>query len=178
MPSGGARARSGPPPSPTSGRSDARGLSFRVLSAADRVGKKPPKFPLPKNVLTGVDEDGVRYVLEERSKARNSRESALWRWAWQQPQAVVWEEQPWFTYLVAQWVRMSVFCETEEAKAADKTTMLRLADQIGMTPTGLALNGWQIGGESQAAEASSSSSHRRRSSRDRIGFQVVTGGGR
>lgn len=36
------------------------------------------------------------------------------------------------------------FCEGSDAKAADRTAMLRLADQIGMSPTGLAANGWKI----------------------------------
>lgn len=41
MPSGGARPRSGPPPDPRSGRSDARGISaeLRVLPASGYTGK-------------------------------------------------------------------------------------------------------------------------------------------
>jgi len=44
MPSGGARPRSGPPPDPRSGRSDARGISaeLRVLPAAARGGGGGP----------------------------------------------------------------------------------------------------------------------------------------
>ena len=140
------------------------------------MNAKAPRFPLPKlKVYKTVD--FTRVEVPELSKARNAREAALWRWAWRQPQSEIWAEQPWFEYLVAQWVRMSVTCEQEDAKAADKTTMIRLADQIGMTPAGLAFNGWVIGGvEPVEARAGGVKRERSRSSRERMGFEVVPGG--
>ena len=44
MPSGGARPRSGPPPDPRSGRSDARGISLE-LRANPRRGHYQPATP-------------------------------------------------------------------------------------------------------------------------------------
>ena len=42
-------------------------------------------------------------------------------------------------------MRTAVICESAEATAADKQALHRFADQIGITPEGLARNGWQIG---------------------------------
>jgi hypothetical protein len=42
------------------------------------------------------------------------------------------------------WVRTAVVCEGSEATAADKGSIHRFADQIGMTPAGLKENGWKI----------------------------------
>jgi hypothetical protein len=58
------------------------------------------------------------------------------------------------------WVRTAVICESSEAQAADKNSLHRFADQIGLTPAGLAGNGWAIAAdqvtekrEEKAAEA-------------------------
>lgn len=142
MGSGGARVRSGPPPSPGSARSIQRGLEFRALDPDGYVGKVPA-FPLPRLPFYRDTEDGPR-VDERLTKSRQRRELALWKWAWEQPQAFAWADEPWRHYTIAQWVRTSVICENPGATAADKTAMLRLADQIGLTPEGLARNGWRI----------------------------------
>ena len=42
------------------------------------------------------------------------------------------------------WVRWSVRMEDVEAGAALGNVVVRLADQIGMTPAGLKENGWKI----------------------------------
>ena len=61
MPSGGARPRSGPPPDPRSGRSDARGISseLRVLPAAGYAGK--PRRGHCQPALLGNVPYGKRY---------------------------------------------------------------------------------------------------------------------
>jgi hypothetical protein len=129
-------------------------------------------------VIVDVDADGVRQSDASATEVWAERERALWEWAWTTPQAVAWESEPWRWYAVAQWVRTSVICEGAEAKAADKTAMLRLADQIGMTPAGLRENGWRIAsvGDEGAGE-SAPEKPRRKSSRDRMGLKVVNGGG-
>lgn len=175
MPSGGARAKSGPAPARDSARTDNLGRSFRVLTGESRRDALAPRFPLPR-VRIEESVDGELVENESASERRNRRESELWAWAWTLPQSEVWAEQSWFSYLVAQWVRLSVLCETEAAKAADKSTMLRLADQIGLTPAGLAFNRWAIGPVEQPAPVASQRS-RVSSSRDRMGLKVVSGGG-
>lgn len=154
MPSGGARARSGPPPVEGSGRSDRHGRVFRVLTGEARRGKQPPKFPFPNCTL---------------------REAQVWKQVWKFPQAEVWAEQNWFIPLVAHYVRISVVCESAEAKAADRAAMLRLADQVGLTPAGLAQNLWKI--EQPGHEEPPARKANKKSSRDRMGLKVVVGGG-
>lgn len=124
MPSGGARNRSGPQPDPNSGRSDRKGLTFRVLPVEGYQGE-PPAFPLPM---------------------ASARELELWKWAWSTPQAVAWaDELSWRVYTVGTWVRWSVKAEAEDAPAALVTATIRLQDQLGLTPAGLKENGWTIG---------------------------------
>jgi hypothetical protein len=129
MTSGGARNRSGPPRDPNSGRSDALGVSFQRLPAGGYEGDAPD-FPLP---------------------AASDRESELWSWAWGTPQAVAWAREPWRQHAVAMWVRTAAICESSEATAADKNSLHRFADQIGLTPAGLAQNLWAIAQDEVAA---------------------------
>lgn len=148
MASGGARNRSGPAPVKGSGRSEARGLVFTALPREGHKGRAP-KFPLmPREVLRLVVEDGARYqvVDPDATDAVARREAELWRWAWRTPQAAAWAQpgQEWRRHSVAMWVRTAVICESSEATAADKNSLHRFADQIGLTPAGLAENGWAI----------------------------------
>ena len=148
MTSGGSRLRSGPAPDPRSGRSEGRGLSLRQLPAKGCKGRAP-KFPLSRPVVyyewwDQEEKRKVREVDEAATESREDRELELWKWAWRQPQAVVWREEPWRQYSVALWVRTAALCESPDAMAADKNSLHRFADQIGLTPAGLAQNGWMI----------------------------------
>lgn len=130
MPSGGARIRSGPAADPRSKRSDRRGLTdgWRDLDAEGWSGKAP-EWPLP----TG------------KGAGRNTvREKAQWRKLWKCPQAEAWIEMPWLWQQIALYVRLSVRCEDPQSQPALITQMLRLADIIGLTPSGLQLNQWKI----------------------------------
>lgn len=80
---------------------------------------------------------------------------------WKLPQAIAWH-MPKYRYLfntVALYCRQFVLCETADAKAADRATLARYADTIGLTPQGLRLNGWTIvdDEEKQPKQAASSS---------------------
>lgn len=147
---GGARNRSGPPVDETSGRSDRRGLKLTALPSEGRKGK-PPKFPLaPVEVWVeymegeGRDRHRVRELDKSATDARRDRESDLWAWAWRTPQACAWEREPWRWHAVAMWVRTSALCESADATAADKNSLHRFADQVGLTPAGLKENGWKV----------------------------------
>lgn len=72
------------------------------------------------------------------------RELELWEWAWSTPQAAAWARERWRWQAVAMWVRISALCESPDATAADKGSLHRFADQIGLTPAGLRENGWAI----------------------------------
>jgi hypothetical protein len=154
MPRGGARNRSGPQPDEKSLTSAARGLVLTALPPAGYQGEVPV-FPLP------------------RPKAR---ERAVWEEVWRTPQACAWAAQPWRHRTVAMWVRWSVRMEATDAPAALGGVVVRLADQIGLTPAGLKENGWKIApAEETKPAARRTTAQRRSSSRSRL--RVVAGGG-
>lgn len=147
MTKGGARNRSGPQPDPASGRSDRRGFSLQALPAEGYDGGAP-QYPLREMTVyeTVVDEEGVRRRSpnDEATKEFREREAELWEWAWTLPQACAWVREQWRWHTVAMWVRTAVVCEGPDAQAADKNSLHRFADQIGMTPAGMRENGWAI----------------------------------
>lgn len=122
MPRGGARNRSGPQPDENSLKSARIGYTLAALPAEGYQGDIP-NFPLP---------------------ALTTREAEVWQQAWRTPQAAAWSMEPWRWPTVAMWVRWSVRMEDHEAGASLATAVIRLADQIGMTPAGLKENGWKI----------------------------------
>ncbi|GIF14799.1 hypothetical protein [Actinoplanes teichomyceticus] len=146
MPSGGARNRSGPQKDPTSLKSARIGHSLTSLPAEGYEGDVP-EFPLPRVPVYDIwFENKERHkVLDlEATEARRERELELWAWAWSTPQGAAWAKEPWRWHSIAMWVRTSVICESAEATAADKNSLHRFADQIGLTPAGLKENGWKI----------------------------------
>jgi len=155
MPSGG-HARSGPQPDPNSLRSAARGLTYTALPAAGHDGEAPA-FPLSAVRVYDVyfeDKKRVKEFDEEATELRRDREEVLWAWAWTTPQAAAWAKEPWRWPIVAMWVRTMVLCESADATAADKGSLHRFADQIGMTPAGLKENGWRIAADQLAEKRS------------------------
>lgn len=178
MARGGARNRSGPAKDPTSGRSERANY---VLTALPRDGYdgEVPSFPLPPMTVAMVDEDGDLVDDDEESERVWQRELDLWSWAWTTPQACAWIMAPWRWHTVAMWVRTAVTCEGPRATAADKNSLHRFADQIGLTPAGLKENGWAIGeaavnqdGPEQTDDEDEDDDDPRR----RMGLTVVNGG--
>ena len=157
MPRGGARNRSGPPPAEDSGRSDARGVVFTALPS-EGCKRKPPAWPISRSSNDTVAE----------------LEGARWTQVWKSPQAVAWHAQSWRWLTVAQYVRAAVVVEMG-GKAADVNAMIRLADQIGMTPAGLKENGWKIAEDQVAAKRTAKKATARPSARSRM--TVVRGNG-
>lgn len=136
MPSGGARANAGRMPDPASEAFQQRAGGLFALPA-DGYRKPHPKFPLPRYEIRDDE------VAEDRW---NRRENEVWNELWRYPQGFAWS-RPQYKYLqhtVALYVRQYVLCESPEAKAADRTTLCRYADSIGLTPQGLRINGWRI----------------------------------
>ncbi|MGL5826013.1 MAG: hypothetical protein ACRCYU_14560 [Nocardioides sp.] len=176
MPRGGARNRSGPKPNPDSGRSDARGYVLAALPAEGYSGPVPD-FPLPwRRVLRWEHDDNRRFQVcdEDETELVAERERALWEFLWRTPQACAWSmpSESWRLHTIAMYVRTFVICEGDQASAADKGSLHRFADQIGMTTAGLAEMGWSIA--AAAAIRSEPEAPARRSSRDRL--KVVQSG--
>ncbi|MGC0251519.1 MULTISPECIES: hypothetical protein [unclassified Pseudactinotalea] len=140
-----------------------------------------PEFPLmPRRVLRWEHEDKRRFqvVDDEMTALVADREQALWEWAWSTPQACAWSmpSEMWRIHTIAMWVRTFVICESDEATAADKSSLHRFADQIGMTTAGLAEMGWKVATDEVAERAAEKPEEGkpRQSSRDRM--KVVPGG--
>lgn len=157
MSRGGARNRSGPPADPTSGRSEARGFKLTALPAEGYTGLAPV-FPLPRrSVYRWEFEDKRRFQVfdDEATQEVADRELELWEWVWSTPQACAWSmpSERWRAYTVAMWVRTAVICESSDATAADKNSLHRFADQIGLTTAGLREMGWKVAVDELAARA-------------------------
>lgn len=155
MPSGGARARSGPPPDPNALRRDRDAGEWTILPAEGRPGD-PPVWP-----------------MEEQS----GRESDLWEAFWRKPQALVWERLG-QEFEVALYVRRLAEAEQPESSVALSTLVRQMADGLGLTTPGLRANRWRIDRPEEAAPQRSGSapvSIAPNSARARL--KAVSGGG-
>lgn len=136
---------------------------------------------MPRKVMRWEFEDKRRFqvVDADETTAVAERESALWAWVWRTPQACAWSmpSEGWRLHTIAMWVRTMVVCESSEATAADKGSLHRFADQIGMTTAGLAEMGWKIAVDEVAKKAAEQPAPAApRSARDRM--KLVSGDGR
>jgi hypothetical protein len=141
-------------PDPNSGRSERRAVHLDALPSEGYAGRAP-NFPLPPAEVFRefiVDKLKMRELDEVETATRRRREAELWRWAWKTPQGAAWAREPWRWHSVAMWVRTAALCESPEAGAADKGSLHRFADQIGLTPAGLRENGWKIATDELAAK--------------------------
>lgn len=164
MAKGGARNRSGPPSDPGSERSERRGYKLTALPSSGYDGEAPA-WPMPERQIfkkvSDLESGFTTYEFDAAgTKAVAEREASLWSWAWSLPQACAWSmpSEAWRLQTIAMWVRTFVICEGSDATAADKNSLHRFADQIGMTPAGLRENGWaistdEVGAKSREKEA-------------------------
>lgn len=153
MARGGARNRSGPPPSESSGRSDRRGFSLTALPS--RYDGDVPEFPLTE---------------------ASQRELDLWLEKWRGPHGAAWSQpsERWRWWDVALWVRTAVRCEAPDANAALLSNLHRLGDRAGLSTAGLAEMGWKVAVDEVSTKAAEKAS-KPASSRDRM--KVVKPGG-
>lgn len=177
----GGHSRSGPQPQEGSGRSDRRGYSLTALPAEGYDGAIPG-FPLPRRDVFRKEWDEAGKQVQVFDSAETSRvaerELELWAWHWRTPQACAWSmpSEAWRLHVIALYVRTFVVCESGEATAADKNSLHRFADQIGMTTAGLAEMGWKVAVDETATKRTEKAETARpKSSRDRM--RVVGGDG-
>lgn len=122
MPSGGARARSGPAPDPNALRRDRKDdAAWVVLPAEGRLGDTP-EWPL----------DG-----------QSVRESELWESEWRRPQAVMWERNG-AVLEVALFVRRLAEAEKPGAATNLATLVKQLMESLGISQDGLHRRHWSI----------------------------------
>lgn len=161
------RARGGRAPDLDSERSRKRGLKVRTLDPAVTVGA--PDFPLvPPQVLRPDGE--VNFSASEQLEAIEER---IWGRLWSLPQAQGWVAEPWRLDAVAAYTRVAALCETPWCRGSDRSIMVRLADEIALTGTGLARAGWRIG--EAEAEAQAPQRPPRRPAKERLGVRLAAG---
>lgn len=150
MPSGGARARSGPPPDPNAlRRARKTDGEWTALPREGFTGRRPT-FPLP-----------------EVSKV----ERALWIELWKKPQAVMWDRLG-MKFQVAAYTRAFVESTLPEASAGLKTAVLRMEGELGLSVPGMHSLRWKIAtdevGERREGEVPASAPARSARSRLRL----------
>lgn len=121
MTSGGARARSGPPPDPNALRRERDAGEWTVLPAEGRAGVTPD-WPLA---------------------GQSTREAGLWDSLWGKPQALMWERFG-QELEVALYVRNFARAEDADAAIALGTLVRQQMDSLGLTTPGLRANRWRI----------------------------------
>ncbi len=147
MPTGGARARSGPPPDPNALRRERDAGEWVTLPAGKRA-ESAPAWPL----------EGL-----------SVREEFFWVGLWEKPQALMWtrNEQ---AYEVALLARNLANVEKTDSPINLGTLVRQQMDSLGLTTPGLRANRWRISRDevaerradrtAPAAPARSSSRHR------------------
>lgn len=131
MPSGG-HSRSGPAPSPTSGASDRKGLTFNNLPAEGYAGEIPA-FPGPTPA---------------------ARVAEWWSWVWRTPQAALWATPQWSWVIpaVADWCLLKAKAETSEVPAALMTAIRQREGDILLSHDALLRAGYKIAVDELAAK--------------------------
>lgn len=144
-----------------------------------------PDFPLPRRVVihewfegSGRNREKKRELDEGATESVYERELELWAWLWRTPQACAWSmpSESWRLHTIAMYVRVFVICEGSEATAADKGSLHRFADQIGMTTAGLAEMGWKVAVDETAVKRETKPEPKRSTSRSRLKSVPGAGG--
>lgn len=155
MTSGGARARSGPPPDPSALRRDRNtDAAWTTLPAEGRAGD-PPRWPLTDDT---------------------PREAELWGDLWRRPQAVQWSKLG-QELEVALYVRRLAEAERPESPVALGTLVRQMADALGLTIPGLRVNRWKIAADEVAAKREQKAAQPAVVPSARNRFAVVDGSG-
>lgn len=130
MPSGGARARSGPAPDPSALRRDRKDDAAWVTLPSEGFTGEVPDFPLPGALTVEVE---------------------LWDALWSKPQAFMWSKLG-LKYEVAAYVRAFLESVEPEASAGLKTAVLRMAAEIGLSLPGMHSLRWKFSEDELAAK--------------------------
>ncbi|WP_298745272.1 hypothetical protein [uncultured Microbacterium sp.] len=174
MPSGGARARSGPAPDPNSFRSMDR--EWVELPAGGFAGEVP-EFPLPRAIqFSTFFEDGKKVTEKDDDETASVWDAELELWAelWSKPQAAAWSSLG-LKFQVAAYVRAFLESVKADAVSGMKTAVLRMETELGLSIAGMRSNGWRISDGTAAAPASASPAARKTSSGDWLKAVSVEG---
>lgn len=157
MPSGGARARSGPAPDPSALRRDRKDDKEWLSLPAEGFKGVAPIFPLPKILVYNVywvDKERVRELDEGATEARWDAETSMWDELWQKPQAAMWDALG-LKFQVAAYIRAYLESTGPDSNAGLKTAALRMEAELGLSTVGMNALRWKFSadevGEKRAA---------------------------
>lgn len=159
MPSGGARARSGPAPDPNALRRDRKDDAAWVTLPAEGYTGGVPDFPLPRAIqFAHFFEKSKRVDVpdEVETAAVWDAELELWAELWRKPQAVMWKKLG-LEFEVASYVRGFLESVKAEASAGLKTAVLRMSGEIGLSLPGMHQLRWKLSTDELAEKRSEKS---------------------
>ena len=161
---GGFRSKSGSFADPNSARSDARGFTLDSLPPEGYRGEFPA-WPLPIH----------------RDNEIADRAAELWELLWRTPQACVWITDEWRWETIAEYCQLKALVE-RGAPAAYHGVLFRYREDLGLSPTGLKLNGWAIAVDAAPSTEAPSKVKAEKSMREKATssgqFKVIPGGKR
>lgn len=176
MPSGGARARSGPPPDPNALRRDRSGDAGWVTLPAEGFMGETPEYPLPKVPVWEIyflDKQRIKAPNENETDARFERELSLWGALWRKPQAAMWAKLG-MEFEIAAYVRAYVESTGEDSNSGLKTAVLRMAGEIGLSLPGMHSLRWKFADDDLKARREDAVPEKKVSARDRL--KAINGG--
>lgn len=153
MPSGGARARSGPAPDPTALRRDRKDDAAWITLPAKGYSGSVAEFPLPSIPVYDiywVDKQRVKELDEDATTALRDREISMWETLWAKPQAFMWAKLG-LEFEVAAYVRAFIESTGPESNSGLKTAALRMAAEIGLSLPGMHSLRWKFSEDEIAA---------------------------
>lgn len=157
MPSGGARARSGPAPDPTALRRDRKDDAAWVTLPAEGFKGSVPEFPLATIRMYDVfyvDKQRVKEFDPDATEARRDAEASLWASLWRKPQAFMWSKLG-LEFEVAAYVRAFIESTGPDSNSGLKTAALRMAAEIGLSLPGMHSLRWKFSEDEVAARRES-----------------------
>lgn len=146
MPSGGARARSGPAPDPTALRRDRKDDAAWITLPAEGFKGDVPEFPLPQISVYDIywaDKQRVKEFDPEATAALRDREIDMWATLWAKPQAFMWAKLG-LEFEVAAYVRAFIESTGPDSNSGLKTAALRMAAEIGLSLPGMHSLRWKF----------------------------------
>lgn len=177
MPSGGARARSGPAPDPNALRRDRADDKSWLTLPSEGFSGEVPGYPLPKISVYNVyysDKERVRELDEGATEARWDAETELWADLWRKPQAHMWTALG-LKYQVAAYVRAYIESTGPESNSGLKTAVLRMEAELGLSTVGMNALRWKFASDELGEKRASVPAKRSSSVKSRL--KAVNGGG-
>lgn len=153
MPSGGARARSGPAPDP------------QALRRARKDDTGWETLPGPR--------EGDAPDWPDELAAPSVSELAMWSREWMRPQARKWEVNG-QEFEVAMYVRTFISAAMPDASANMRALVVRQQETLGISLSGLARNRWRIASDTQS-DANAAKDRAVARAQD-LGLSILAGG--